>query len=426
MISNETCNLRVGKSLADASAAGKSTSDAYIIPRRVFFQKICENRVFKTMGVVFSMAVIIHFGVVADMNLDQHSSMADLVISRFLFAFFAVEIILRFLVYVRPKDFFTDPLLRRSNIFDLGLVLVRLVRVFIIPLVSSGSYEYGVKHIFRMLEIFRLGRVLYAFPEVGLMVDALIAAARSAAPLLTLLVTSMYCGGVMSDLWYKKSPNMQNYTINNRTDFLGYQFGNVGWAMLTQLQLASFETYLTLAAAYETSIPFCLFLLMFIAINSFMIINTLIGFIFNLVAETREKAAETKRQFLIKKTFNLIDKDFSNSISQSEYDTSAIPVLRRNGVSDDIVDKAFAIIDSDGNNLIDKSEFSTYLLKMLRPPNNEELIKLSNELLIIEHKLLEMIQMKETGTVTQQQMDSIHHRHHRGKIRRGLFFQHNK
>jgi hypothetical protein len=419
-------NHRARKTLANLDVVTGAHAEV-AIPKRPYFQKICDSSWFRYLGILMSLGVIIQFGVAADKDLADNETTADYTFLVLFTVYFAFDVSVRFLQYLHPRYFFLDHEKRKWNIFDLVLLLVRIVRVFILPYATESTTGFGPKHIFQMIEMLRILRVLYAFPEVALMVDALAMAGRSAIPIICLLVTSMYCGGVMCDLWVKKSDQMQNFDYNNQTDFLVYQFGDVGWAMLSQLQLATFEAAVTLEAAYETSVPFCVFLLFCIAINAFMMLNTLIGFIFDLVAETRERGTEIERQTMIDKCFRLIDKDFSNDISQEEYEQNAQPVLRKYGVNEDVVTKAFSIIDSNGNNIIDKNEFSTYLLKMLRPPNNEELIKLSNELTIIEKKLGEIRDIKNSGKVTHEQARSlIHHQTHHSsasRLRRGVFLQ---
>lgn len=398
-------NLRSRTSLAELEIL--AVKSQVKIPKRPLLRQVCESRMFRMIGVIMSLGVVVQFGIVADYDLEDNDTVADEFFQYLFTIFFIGELLLRMCVYKRTRDFFTETEKWKWNLSDLLLIIVRSIRVFIIPFLSLSDSAYGPIRLFQVTEIFRTFRVLYAFPDVALMVDGLFAAARSALPILCLLVTSLFCGGVMSSMWVKKDPQMKSLDYDGQTGFLHNHFGTVGWAMLTQLQLATFDTSVILEGAYIASVPFCAFLFLFILVNAFMMLNTLIGFIFDLVAETTQKGTEMKRTAMISQTFEALDKDFSRDISRKEYEESAQPVLRELGVSEEVVDRAFDIIDSNENGVIEKGEFSTYLMKMLRPPNNEELIKLANELNLIEKKIEEIRELKFTGNIKPEHVKSV-------------------
>jgi Ca2+-binding EF-hand superfamily protein len=375
--------------------------------RREPYNKITKSRWFEIAGVLMSLGVVIEFGIVADQDLDTNSNVTGDVFSYLFAAYFFAEIVIRFLAYINPLAFFTDPIKGRFNALDSFLISIRLISLFILQYTLDDP-DFTVIRLFRIFEMMRISRVWYFVPDVALTIDAMLSAGRRAVPIMCLMGITMYCGGVISTVWVKKIDGMLEAGYGGDPNFYYDRWGQVGYSMMVQLQLAVYDDVAaTLNAVYVFSTPLTVFLFIMILVNAFMILNTLIGFIYDLVAETTERGNALEVTRSINKTFNMIDKDLSGDITEKEYEANAVPALKKFGINEDVVERAFDIIDSNANGSIDKSEFSAYLLKMLRPPSNEELIKLMSELNLVEKDIDEIEAILMSGQVSSASRSAV-------------------
>ena len=373
--------------------------DGDLIPRRERFQRVCESAAFRFAGLLMSGAVVIQFGIFADYDLDIGETVADEVLDSIFAAFFIVELFVRFLVYIKPMHFFTAPNEWKWNVLDLFLVCLRVLRGWILPCVLN-AHEMRIWRVVRMLDMLRVVRLLYSVEQIRVTLSALSDASIKTVPVFALLLLTMYCEAVLFTLIFKKSENLANLQILGKADYFENRFGSVMWSMMTSLQVAVFDDVGSLIrAASEVSVPLSIFLFLCVVVNAFLMLNILVGFIYDLVSETTEQAAAEAARRRIDATFKDIDKDMSGEITEAEYDAQAKPLLRRQGIDGGVVENAFAIIDSDGNGKLDKAEFAQYLMKMLRDPNSEEVIKVMTELAAAEADLLALKEMQLTNRI---------------------------
>jgi hypothetical protein len=170
--------------------------------------------------------------------------------------------------------------------------------------------------------------------------------------------------------------------------------------MLTALQVAVFDDVGDLIrTASQESVLLAILLLACVLVNAFMVLNILIGFIYDLVQQTTSKTTADWSRRRVDATFAEIDKDLSGEITEVEYEAQAKPLLRAHGIDGAVIDTAFNIIDTDANGRLNRQEFAQYISKMLRAPSSEEVIKVMAQLSAAEAELSALLSMKQTGIV---------------------------
>lgn len=151
-----------------------------------------ESHMFRMIGVIISLGVVIQFGMIADYDLEDYQTVADEV-SEYLFTvYFIVEMVMRFFVYRRPVHFFRDSDNWKWNSSNLAFVLIRSVRVFVISNIGVADSGNSAVRLVKVNAMLRIFRILYASADVAPMVDRLRSAAKSAFPILCLFVSSLY------------------------------------------------------------------------------------------------------------------------------------------------------------------------------------------------------------------------------------------
>ena len=371
----------------------------YVVERREPFYKWTQSRVFEWINLLMSAAVVVEFGVIADYDVDYQETVVDEAVDSVLAVYFCVEFLIRFFSYRNWRKFFTARNEWKWNVLDLVLLSVRICRAWIMPYVSSPA-EFGVWRIVRLVEMLRIIRVLYFVPSVRITLNALGKASVNTLPISALLILTLYAEATVCTLIFKMEEDFSNLTVSGEPSYFENRFGTVAWSMVTNLQLAVFDDAGgVIRASSQISIALSIFLFVCIAVNAFMVLNVLIGFIYDLVEDTSSVAIADMSRARINATFANIDKDLSGEITEQEYEAQAKPVLRAHGINEEVVQNAFAIIDSDGNGTLNRTEFTDYLVKMIRAPSSEEVIKVMAALSAAEQELLALKQMQRTGVV---------------------------
>ncbi|KAF4680340.1 hypothetical protein FOZ62_015916, partial [Perkinsus olseni] len=101
---------------------------------------------------------------------------------------FTFEILIRILAYRKKADFFNDKHLRLWNIFDLCLVVMMIIEIWVLLILDADASTLGSLSVLRLLRLLRITRVFRMVPELGMMVKSMAAAARSVSSTLAIIL----------------------------------------------------------------------------------------------------------------------------------------------------------------------------------------------------------------------------------------------
>ena len=184
--------------------------------------------------------------------------------------FFSLELLLRLAaVGFRPDRF----LQRGWNMFDLLVVGSSFV-----PGLGSNATAL------RLVRLLRVARLLSVLPDVRILLDGLRRAARPAAGILLLTVLVMYLYGIVGwSLFGADDPD---------------HWGNIGVAFLTLFQLLTLDQWPDVLEGVRHTSPYAIvFILSFILLGGFVIVELLVGVVITSLDEAlrsrREELART-------------------------------------------------------------------------------------------------------------------------------------
>ena len=170
---------------------------------------------------------------------------------------FLTEIIIRMGSENKLIDFFKSG----WNNFDFVIVAVSLI-----PLESTDVVLVG-----RLLRVFRVLRLITFIPEFRKIIETILRAFPKVSYVSLFMFIEMYMfAAVGSILFSSVDPN---------------HWGNIGLSMLTLFQVATGEAWPDLLAATMAMHPYSwIYFVIFIIINTFILLNLIVGVIVDLIA----------------------------------------------------------------------------------------------------------------------------------------------
>ncbi|KAF4674351.1 hypothetical protein FOL47_009373 [Perkinsus chesapeaki] len=248
---------------------------------------------------------------------------------------FTFEILVRILAYKSKMDFFKDKVLRFWNIFDLCLVLMMVVEIWVLLLLHVDASTLGSLSVLRLLRLLRITRVFRMVPELGMMVKSMAAAARSVSSTLAIILALMYVFAIILTQWVKSSEERLTMEVDGMPGFFDDMFGTIPKSMLTLWQVLVFDdTFSLIRSTLSESPPCGILLLIFIMLGSFMILNILIGVICEIVSGTTESERDKILKERIVEVFDAMDVDGSGTLTESEFNAQAANRLQKLGVDE--------------------------------------------------------------------------------------------
>ena len=175
---------------------------------------------------------------------------------------FLIEIIIRMGAEKRIIDFFKGG----WNVFDFLIVAVSLI-----PLGSTDVVLLG-----RLLRVFRVMRLITFIPEFRRIIETILKAIPKVSYVSLFMFIEMYMfAAVGSILFSEIDPS---------------HWENIGISMLTLFQVATGEAWPDLLAATMAQQPYSwIYFVIFIVINTFILLNLIVGVIVDLVANQDEE-----------------------------------------------------------------------------------------------------------------------------------------
>jgi len=303
------------------------------------FGMIAKSKVFEyvTIGVIIFNAIMI--GHDADYSArygkDENLYKGPIyfaVLECFFCAYFTVEIVVRFIAYKVKRNCIWDAWF----VFDSVLVLMMIVETLILPFVSGGGPLGGLNilRLLRLLRITRMAKLMRAFPQLMMIVKGIAAATRAVVWTFAMLILVTFTWAILFTNEYHQgladdeqiSEWMEEDNLDDPTKYGMEFFGSMGKSMLSLIIMGTILDDVTQCCdAIRKSQKMWMLgaFILYILINSFTVMNMLVGILVEVVDSTAEGENNRMREEGVKEAITTIfmqmDKDKSGSISREEF-----------------------------------------------------------------------------------------------------------
>jgi len=269
-------------------------------------------------GVIVFNAIVL--GLETYDSLDQEWGDTLFLLNEICLGIFIVEILIRITAYgSRPQRYFTDG----WNVFDFIVVFA----VFI-----PGVRENAT--LLRLVRLLRIVRVISVLPDLRILVSGMGRALRPIGSMAAMTLLLLFVYGMVG--------------VQLFGDELPERWGTIGTAMLTLFTVLTLEGWNEILFDAQAVTQFAwVFLVSFVLIASFLVINILIAVIITSVEEARdaeraEEILDRLDQRMLKGTeedpvADLIEKvgDMKRGLTEIEDELGAIEIARRRRVRKD-------------------------------------------------------------------------------------------
>eukprot|EP00927_Polykrikos_kofoidii_P017276 TRINITY_DN17842_c0_g1_i4.p1 TRINITY_DN17842_c0_g1~~TRINITY_DN17842_c0_g1_i4.p1 ORF type:complete len:553 (+),score=92.70 TRINITY_DN17842_c0_g1_i4:63-1721(+) len=285
---------------------------------------VAMNSSFKSMTLIVILCNTLWIAYDTDNNDAEVLSEAKPIFQfaeNFFCSFFCFEVIARFLAFVNKCDAFKDGWF----VFDSFLVITMVWETWVVPCLCwlmAGSGRAGnplqnssILRIMRLFRLFRASRVLRllrSFPELMILIQAMMAAMRSVVGTMALLFLVVYIFAILFTQMLKGSPTAQGC------------FETVPMSMNCLLLNSVFPDQKDLfQLLLDKSLAFYLINLLFMSLSCLMVMNLLIGLLCEVVSEVSRVEKDSLLAFDLQQrlleAMPLIDEDGNRQISMSEF-----------------------------------------------------------------------------------------------------------
>jgi voltage-gated sodium channel len=332
-----------------------------------------------------TVAVIVANGICIGVDADWSNAKNSLgfqICEQFCITFFVIELLLRLAVFKRKKDCCRE----RWFLFDLCLVLLMVLEIWIVPLVFTLFLKAelwdefaGIGGIGRLIRLLRVTKVValgQVIPELNVMSKGIVIALRAVHAALLILALLVYIFAlIMTELVGDKLA----------------EFGSVREAMVTLFVngtlLDSIGDLLRALIATKNVVA-VIVLFVFVLLSALTVMNMLIGMLCEVVLDVSADAKESLAKAKLSKTLlvmcNALDVDGSGQLSRSEVqsvicDPEALALLNEIKVDQqylmDISDMLFT-----GNDAVEIEIFMNIVLTLrgTRTPTLGDIAKAHN------------------------------------------------
>lgn len=375
-----------------------SVSGNELISQTGFCGKLYERPSFGHGSLLLILVNAVWIGIDTDLADDPTKLHPDTLFwgNQLFCVLFTAEILVRFFAYRKCKDFFKDPVMYKWNLFDGILVALMIFEDWVLAFIFSGSSSGAAAlppemGILRLLRLLRLSRVFRMVPELGMMVQSMVAAARSVSSTMVLLVMLMYVYAIILTQWLKGSEERREKVIDEID--LNEHFGSILKCMLTLTQVLVFDdTFSLIRAQLKETWAIGLMMLLFILVGAFTVLNMLIGVICEIVSETKAQEQEKRLRQKARAVFESIDADGNGTLSPEEISNPAtFQKLEKLGIDAEVLTAVFQFFDTDDSGDISYTEFIEMIFKLIHPPETQDVLSIQRGVSRVEGRLLELI-----------------------------------
>jgi hypothetical protein len=132
-----------------------------------WYEKLQNSPIFDNFILSVICLNALWIGADVDMYADEPAKVGNVpwVVENLFCLVFTFEILVRFLNYDRLFKFFTDPLMRRWNIFDFVLVVIMIAEVWVMYYLMNGQGGLKRLSVLRLLRLLRISRLFRLSPN---------------------------------------------------------------------------------------------------------------------------------------------------------------------------------------------------------------------------------------------------------------------
>lgn len=290
---------------------------------------VAKSDIFERMTLVVISLNAISIGIDADYTArigkpdNLYEAPLFFIFSELFFAtYFSGEIFIRFVAYRKKCQVFCD----FWFVFDTALVSLMLVEVLVVPFLGSDSPlgQLSVLRLLRLLRITRVAKLMRMFPELMLIVTGIKAAVKAVCWTAILLVLITFTWAILFTNEYHQG-KMSNEEARE-LDGAEHLFGSLSKSMISLLVMGTILDDVTYATdtirATEKKLMLLAFIL-YILLNSFTMMNMLIGILVEVVGSTSEqeqmRLTGEQATDAIREIFEKMDDDGNKLIRRDEF-----------------------------------------------------------------------------------------------------------
>jgi voltage-gated sodium channel len=231
-------------------------------------RRIADNPRFQGFILLVILANAITLGLQTYDNIEADAGTVLNTLDDLFLGIFLAELAIRITAYgSRPQDFFKDG----WNVFDF----------VVIGAVFLPGFRENVT-LLRLARLLRVVRVVSVFPDLRILVRAMVRSLPPIGSLVVLTILLMYVYGMVGwILFHTEDPE---------------NWGNIGDSMLNLFIILTLENWPTLMEAGQAIHPASwIFFVSYVLIASFLVINILLAIIINSMEEVREAERQRAR-----------------------------------------------------------------------------------------------------------------------------------
>jgi len=236
-------------------------------------KRIADDTRFQVFIVVVIVANAITLGLSTYSGIEEEAGSLLIVLDNVFLGIFMVELAIRILAYgSRPQDFFRDG----WNVFDFVVIMAAFL---------PGLHRDVT--LLRLVRLLRVVRVVSVFPDLRILVRAMVRSLPPIGSLVVLTVLLMYVYGMVG--WILFGEQDPKY------------WGTIGDSMLSLFTMLTLENWPTLLERGQEIHPASwVFFISYVLLASFLVINILLAIIINSMEEVREAERARLRERRVK------------------------------------------------------------------------------------------------------------------------------
>lgn len=289
---------------------------------------------------------------------------------------FALEMVIK--IYILRQSYFRDP----WNLADFFLAWLAIVDVGLsVASVNASLRELSAWRVLRLLRIFRAIRLLEIKQELLVMVAGLGSSLKAMVWIILLMIVVIY----MSAIFMMSAVESVDYGADYIKDIRELYFSSLGQSMLTMFNICITAMWVEVAQpVFEKQVGVFLFLVIYVFVTTFAILNIIIGVIAERVmaaqADFDQSVEDKAKQKLMSGILVLADAIFENDddggveMHEMEKLVEDKPELMKLFIDCDLprgftISDLHLIFDEKYGGTVDKEEFVTGMFRLIF--NNE-------------------------------------------------------
>lgn len=326
---------------------GKETAASAMVPTQTgedranaikyntgIFGQLAKNKVFEGVTIFVILLNAIGIGWDADYSarFEKDDNLFEgpvyfAVMECFFCTYFTFEILIRFFAY----RIIWHCLIDAWFVFDSVLVAMMIIETLVLPFVGSGGplAQLSILRLLRLLRITRMAKLMRAFPQLMMIVKGIAAATRAVVWTFILLLIISFAWAILFTNEYHQG-HLTDAEVKaleeDDPDLIMELFGSMGKSMLSLLVMGTILDDITACTnqirATENMWMLLAFIL-YVLLNSFMMMNMLVGILVEVVGNTADGEKARMAEDHVKETmfniFQSMDKDGSGIVSREEF-----------------------------------------------------------------------------------------------------------